>query len=345
MQSDRFEGLDLIRGLCAVAIAIYHYLSWTHEFVIQSMGTFGVYIFFILSALTMMIRYSKDFNGSISSKTARTFFVARLARIAPLLILVALAGAATAALKGDGFVITAAKAFLTGSALMALHLPGFLSNSVGAWTLGIEILFYLVFPVLALFTNSVRLRTLLVTLAIFVLAQQCLLILIAPMEAEHWQYYTTPLTFAPFFLIGLIIYRFQNFFGGTGLLCSLLCLCITLSFSLLVKVDLLRTSSVYLLLTILAGAVIYFAYGSRTPAYVRPIASFLGNISYALYLTHWFTYSVIVKAVGIEPSGGYMQLGIFIMITTLVAWATYTWFEDPLRKRIRRLCETRNRVA
>lgn len=336
VSSDRFEGLDLVRGICAVAIVVYHYLAWTHEFVIQSMGTFGVYIFFILSALTMMIRYGEDFTGSITLKMTQTFFVARMARIAPLLILVALAGAAVAAIKGGDFAMIAARAFLTGSALMALNLPGFLSNSVGAWTLGIEAAFYLVFPVLALIVNSVRISTLLLALAIFVLGQQCLILLIAPMADAHWQHYTTPLTFAPFFLIGLIIYRLPTLRGEAGLFWSLLCLGIIFSFSLLIEVDLFRTSRPYLFLTILAGTVIYCAYSARTPVYMRPIAAFLGNISYALYLTHWFTYAAIKRVVGPEQIGGYLHFGIFIIFATLVSWATYSFFEDPARRRIRR---------
>ena len=48
----------MLRGICAVAIAVYHYLAWDLDTVIQSMGSFSVYAFFILSAVTMMIAYA-----------------------------------------------------------------------------------------------------------------------------------------------------------------------------------------------------------------------------------------------------------------------------------------------
>ena len=54
----RHHALDLLRGLCAVGIATYHYLGQRGIAHLQSLGTFGVYVFFVLSALTMMLAYA-----------------------------------------------------------------------------------------------------------------------------------------------------------------------------------------------------------------------------------------------------------------------------------------------
>ena len=76
------------------------------------------------------------------------------------------------------------QSFLTGSGLFALHLPGYLSNVVGAWSLGIEIAFYAAFPIVCLLANNARLRMLLIVLATLVVAQQAVLLLLQRMASE-----------------------------------------------------------------------------------------------------------------------------------------------------------------
>jgi peptidoglycan/LPS O-acetylase OafA/YrhL len=112
----------------------------------------------------------------------------------------------------------ATNAFLTGSGLFALQLPGYLSNVVGAWSLGIEIAFYAVFPIVCLLANNARLRTLLIVVATLIVAQQALLLLLQRMATEDptrfWHYYTTPLMFAPFFAAGIVVYRSRSSASG-----------------------------------------------------------------------------------------------------------------------------------
>jgi exopolysaccharide production protein ExoZ len=54
----RYLSLDILRGLSALGIMIYHYLGWIlgHFGASNTLGRFGVYgvsIFYILSGLTM----------------------------------------------------------------------------------------------------------------------------------------------------------------------------------------------------------------------------------------------------------------------------------------------------
>lgn len=60
----------------------------------------------------------------------------------------------------------AVKAAMTGTRLFPLLLPGFLSNSVCAWSLGIEGMFYIVSPLAALVAAASSLRALVGTTAI-----------------------------------------------------------------------------------------------------------------------------------------------------------------------------------
>ena len=62
---DRHHALDLVRGIAAAGVAVYHFLVWNEIADIQSMGTFSVYLFFVLSALTMMMVYGDRFSGTM----------------------------------------------------------------------------------------------------------------------------------------------------------------------------------------------------------------------------------------------------------------------------------------
>lgn len=126
---DRHHALDLVRGIAAAGVAIYHFLAWNEIAHIQSMGTFSVYLFFVLSSLTMMMVYGDRFKGSIEVGAVQSFYLNRVARLIPLLAAVAILSTIVAGVSAA----TLAKAGLTATGLFGLHMPGFLSASVGAW--------------------------------------------------------------------------------------------------------------------------------------------------------------------------------------------------------------------
>jgi len=89
LRQDRHLPLDFLRGVAAFGIAVYHCLAWTKVVMVESLGRFGVYTFFILSALTMSMVYRREFSGKAVGPKLRAFYRNRLARIVPLLFVVA----------------------------------------------------------------------------------------------------------------------------------------------------------------------------------------------------------------------------------------------------------------
>ena len=132
LTTGRNHGLDLVRGLAAVGVAVYHFLAWNHDITLHSLGTFGVYLFFILSAVTMMLRYQQDFSASIQADKLTAFYRNRLARLIPLLALVSILSAHWALGQGATLADQTARTLLTATGAMALHLPGYISNATGA---------------------------------------------------------------------------------------------------------------------------------------------------------------------------------------------------------------------
>ena len=167
-------GLDVLRGI-AILLVILHHLAldfrlplaptflaeWLPRRVLGAIGYSGyeaVFVFFVLSGFLIAQRGIKQY-GSLSGLDWRRFYLQRASRILPLL-LVLLAVLATLHVAGvPGFVIQREDQSLGGATLAALtfHLnwyEGQTSWLPGAWdvlwSLSIEEVFYLLFPLLCL---------------------------------------------------------------------------------------------------------------------------------------------------------------------------------------------------
>lgn len=330
----RVYALDLVRGLCAIGVAVYHFISWNLGYQIESLGTFGVYTFFVLSGVTMAYVYAKDFRGSISPDAMLRFYSRRIARILPLLAVVAVAAWLFARWQ-HGVSLSAGfpSMVLTGSGLFSLGPPGFLSNSVGAWSLGIEAIFYALFPVAVLFSQQASLRSLLIFTGALIIGQQLYLVSISDMP-DHWHYYISPLTFAPFFALGLLIPRLALPYRRWNLSLAILLLTIVFGYSSVVPVDLYKASGHYVvLIAACAGAVAFAFRSSELPVGLIAPAAFLGEISYSLYLTHWLADFVANRVGG---SNVPVKFVVFSTAALALAYVTYRCLEAPASRWLRR---------
>ena len=83
----RVASLDLLRGLCAVAVAAYHGLSWIGLGTFHNLGLYGVYLFFLLSGASMSLAYAQRFRRGYPYTS---YLALRYVRLAPLYGAVAL---------------------------------------------------------------------------------------------------------------------------------------------------------------------------------------------------------------------------------------------------------------
>jgi len=148
-QGGRVDSLDYLRGLAAFGIMTYHMYLYNFgevdsSSVLAKIKIFGVAIFYILSGLTL---YIVNINRLFFTRTDLTdFYVKRFFRIIPLLWLVTLL---TIAIEYR-FDLPLTKALLNFSVVPGIIRPGFfLAN--GAWSIGNELFFYLLFPFLVWF--------------------------------------------------------------------------------------------------------------------------------------------------------------------------------------------------
>lgn len=149
----RVVGVDILRGFCALAVMAYHFGHWSGfqtsgllDGALQKAGIYGVEAFFVISGFSLYIASAgRDFSrwGDV-----RTFLIRRSLRVLPLLFVATVATAMMMWVGGHG---VSGLVLLANFALIPIVLNPALALATGAWSLGVEWGFYLLFPLLMLF--------------------------------------------------------------------------------------------------------------------------------------------------------------------------------------------------
>ena len=92
----------------------------------------------------------------------------------------------------------------------------------------------------------------------------------------------------------------------------------------------------YVGLTALSAAAVHFLYQSDLPDWLAGVGGWLGDLSYAIYLVHWFAFQASQVAAGRLGLDVGRQALLFIVIVASLAYLTYFWIEKPLQRYIRR---------
>jgi peptidoglycan/LPS O-acetylase OafA/YrhL len=165
--NSQLPSLTSLRGLAALWVVLYHYsvqcfpnLDAAHYTQLVSKGYLAVDMFFMLSGFVMTHVYLHAFSDSDGIKLHyRSFIVARVARLYPLHIFILLLFVATAAtsqlMAGSGAVSLqsiplqgpqSVTAFLANLFMLQGLDAGKLSWNYPAWSISVEFVAYLAFP-------------------------------------------------------------------------------------------------------------------------------------------------------------------------------------------------------
>ena len=209
----RLEFLDALRGLAAAYVLVYHMLllpqpnliapRWAEKFALN--GGTGVTMFFIVSAFslyyTMPLRL-KERNPTFS------FYLHRFFRIAPLFYFLIVA---TLVRDAWAFGVAHSPVEIAASAAFVFNLiPTWQEGFVWvSWTIGVEMLFYAVFPLL-----YARVRNLGGSIALFfaslMLWQVVVLLLDYSTMPDAWKQsilHWNVLRHFPIFAVGIVVYH------------------------------------------------------------------------------------------------------------------------------------------
>jgi peptidoglycan/LPS O-acetylase OafA/YrhL len=254
---------------------------------------YGVYIFFVLSGASMTIAYGRRFEGGFP--VAR-YLAQRYLRLAPLFALVTLY-VVLVELRLHGASTTLALKFVENVTFaFGVMNPGTTALATGAWSLGIEFVFYLVFPLLA----ALRGRPLvlgLVALASMVLQLLFVHLTLGESSLElRWAEYTQFGSFVGYFVAGVALgaslergattaWAWVPFLGLSAV--------IALGSGPDATTSLIGARGV--LLAAASVALVAVAGRLTVPRALVGVSAWLGDISYALYLLHPLVFGAVAS--------------------------------------------------
>jgi peptidoglycan/LPS O-acetylase OafA/YrhL len=353
---ERFYSLDLLRGVAALAVVFWHWQNFFYvgtqpgPFVSERLplsnvflpfyryGFIAVDLFFSLSGFVFFWLYSKGVAGG--TVKWKDFAVLRFSRLYPLhfatLLIVAVGQFGFARITGAYFVYPFNDGYHFILNLLFASSWGLekgYSFNLPVWSVSIEVLLYaLFFAYCRLFPR--RLDLLLVVSIIGFLTVFPQIGLVVPGRGV-----------GPFFLGGSAFLIYERIIGrGDVSKTSKWLAYVTGSAWLMALIAAHREPSLILAwgtiillfpLTILSLALIESAWGP-----IGRRLSFLGDISYSLYLLHFplqLAVVTVMARLSISRSLFYSPwfMGLFFSLLILASFASYHYFEVPLRKYLR----------
>lgn len=203
-------GIHGLRGIAAVAVVLFHLV---HIAAIRPPGAldaigrytgYAVHLFFIVSAFSLM----HSTVGTISRPDwIRTYFIKRFFRIAPLFYAMVAFEAMRQAVSGH--IAISPTILLLNLGLVFGLVP---STGIvwGGWSVGVEVIFYALFPVILVSVRSIGTALLLTCLGIVVSFSSRITLdqmhgLMSPAPAWNWTYFAFSSNLA-FFLMGVLAF-------------------------------------------------------------------------------------------------------------------------------------------
>ena len=342
MQPKKLDSISSLRGLAALYVAMLHLAfgeaskmvipEWLKPAIV--FGNVGVTLFFVLSAFTLSM--SMEARRTESSPII-SFYVRRIFRIAPLFYISAIASFVVG-LYLFNYRPTTIDVLLNISFLFNF-VPGHeWSIAYAGWSVGTEMAFYTIFPLVFMTTRSWRgiCCWLLITLAI---AQS----IRGPLFANptvHWPFpYTLILNQMPVFVIGMATYRVYKLVHNTAsarrigmaLVAASLVGAYLMAYPFMVD----RVGSSLYLRAILCGMFLLGVVLSPIKIIVNRFSGFFGEISYSVYLTHVFC-CLIVQRIAVHYMGHFPSVISFaisyvllLAIVLTISYVTYRFIEEP----------------
>jgi len=344
--SGRLHGLDILRGLMALAVAVYHLSIWSQLFeagtrtnnAIAIFGNYGVEGFFVVSGFCFFHLYGESRWGG---RELRRFHLKRFFRIAPLYYL---AVALNLILRQPVGPDVSARMLAENATLsFGLFHPNH-ALVLGGWSIGIEYVFYLAFPLLAWAT---RRRLFLYLGAALFMAFAVPWSFGKVQAATHlgemkFHAYVQIPNHAFLFLLGGVLADLRQrtpwrlklgwFLGAVGLV-LLLALPRGPVFYDHFEVMAGMARAKYVGICVLAVAV--FAFYEVPDHLLRKPFVFLGDASYSVYLLHPFAWLAVTRALPVL--GGAWSFVLSLGLTLGFAAVVYRWVEKPAMALGRRL--------
>ena len=320
-EPSHFAYIDALRGYAFLSVLVMHCALVTGNFFASGLlaqGNYGVQLFFLASAITLC--HSMAARMKMDKFPVFYFYLRRLFRIAPLFWLAMIFYWTFPQVMPPGWYgeWVATDVHPLYFVLTALFLHGwhpFTFNCIvpGGWSIAVEMNFYLFFPLLFFWLNSLKRAAAAVLLGLVYSFFAVRLLLpglrhffYPGVPGKIWNFYLFHcfLFQIVVFLIGFLAYQLlqkhsltalrKNRFWAGGLFC----------FSALVLLCLLHGGNtgvvpIHLFVVLTLAGIILAISGGAVPWVVNPAICYLGKISYSCYLVHFAVLYSTIKLLGV----------------------------------------------
>lgn len=278
---------------------IYHLLYGEQVAAYERVAYYFVYAFFVISGFSLYISY-RDKLGSVDG--IRTYALKRFLRIAPLFYFAC--ALQTLLLYWPGWSILPLNLTLT----FGFANPGSTSMIMGGWSIGIEMVFYVLLPFIVILTRGRLLLLGALTLGSIWLMVVFLNTVLAgyPTMEGVWPAYTQPVAFFGYFafgcLVGEVYLRNHAVLKGRAFWPFILLLALVPLFVVHVETltELLKGWTGLLLMSTTMAAITAAAFCAEPKGHLLFAARWLGRLSYSIYLLH----PIVYKGIAAKPSTG-----------------------------------------
>jgi len=333
----------------AFAVVVYHFAYWYQVFpagrfaayTIKKVGVYGVEGFFIISGFCFFYLYGAEV---LSARGLREFHLKRFFRIAPLYYLAVGANLACNLVAGPQHSprMILENATFTFGLIHPNH-----SLVVGGWSIGIEYVFYLVFPLLAWGAARSRLFLVAGTLALLACTVPTTFRGIAAIPAydQKFHLYVQVVNHGFLFFLGGVIAQVRRAWQVRVntpvflLLATALLLAFTLKYrNFYDDFDIMVGWPRYYFLLVCAAAVALFAFYDVPDSPLKTAGKWLGEISYSVYVLHPLVQEGIKRAFAAEAGNPWVGFTLGLVLTLALSTLTYRVIEKPMMGLGRRLC-------
>jgi len=349
----KFAFIDAARGWAFIFVLFLHCSQkfpnlprWVQE--ACNRGNYGVQLFFIISALTLLLSYNK--RKKYDRRPLLAFFIRRFFRIAPLFYLAAIIYPVLSYL--DMFSNSNINYLDVINTMFFIHGwdPERINLVVpGGWSIAVEMNFYLIFPILFLLLSNLKKSLmyggiiLILSIMLSVLMRQNLTPFYPESLVRDFTFYWLPRQI-PVFIIGFILFHclkdrllLSNNNGGiTQESIAQVCLsCGLISIVLLSTKTANSLPILYFLFSILFAIIIYGLAYYPIKILVNKISCGIGGVSFSAYITHFFVIHYVVGYLDYFIISRFPLLNFFIFcvcclaLTLLISSVSYFVVEMP----------------
>lgn len=290
---------------------------------------YGVSVFFVLSGYSLAHAYGARFANGIEADAILRYARRRIGRLLPLFSVILIASLAGRIISGaelpDAFVIFANLTLLFGFVEPAL------SPVIGGWSIGIEVVFYVAFPLLLALR---RYFVGIILSAIFTTSWISTGVLASGSLESGWTLYVAPANHMVFFVCGAYAGLWLRQRGDWPHYCTfpaiaaILAIIAFLSFG----ADQTAVAAGPLRAALVPLAIALVVFVSRIRLYrSAKIAAIAGGASYPLYLLHPLVYFLGERILPPQP----IHFAALLAAAIMASVAVDRLLDKPLQQRIK----------